>query len=122
MYEIHAFVCTQGPWCPRDGDAEGVHKTLKKLAGAHGMKDRVRINHSGCLNQCGHGPMMVVYPEGVWYHHLTPEKAQRIFEEHFLGGHPVEEWVFRKGPGAHKVPRDEEGNRLGDICCKEERT
>jgi (2Fe-2S) ferredoxin len=112
QYEIHAFVCTQGPWCPRDGDAEGVHKTLKKLASEHGLKHKVRINHSGCLNQCGHGPMMVVYPENVWYHHLDPAKARQIFEEHFLHGQPVQAHVYVNQPGANKVPRDEEGNLI----------
>lgn len=120
QYEIHAFVCTQGPWCPRDGDAEGVHKRLKKLAGEHGQKSRIRINHSGCLNQCGHGPMMAVYPENVWYAHLTPEAAEEIFHQHFMNGVPVERHVYANKPGANKVPRDEEGNLLEDICCKEE--
>lgn len=111
-YEIHVFVCTHGAWCPRDGDAEGVHKTLKKLAAEHGVSDRIRVNHSGCFSQCGHGPMVVVYPENVWYHHMTRDKAAEVFHEHFMGGRPVEAYVYRTTPGAHKVPRDPEGNLL----------
>jgi (2Fe-2S) ferredoxin len=51
---------------------------------------RVRINKSGCLDQCEHGPTVVVYPEAVWYGNVQPEDAAEIVEEHLVGGRPVE--------------------------------
>lgn len=93
FYDVHAFVCTHGKRCPGDGDAAGVHRALKKMAAEAGL-GRVRINQSGCLGQCGHGPMLVIYPDGVWYHALTVEKAERIFREHVVGGCVVEEYRF----------------------------
>jgi (2Fe-2S) ferredoxin len=117
LYAVHAFICTSGSTCPLDGDAAGVHKTLKDLVATHPeQKNRIRVNHAGCLNQCGHGPMMVVYPEDVWYHHLTPDKVREIFEQHLVGGVPVERYVYRNPPGAHKVPRDANNQRVESAC------
>jgi NADH:ubiquinone oxidoreductase subunit E len=43
-----------------------VHSRLKSLVVQAGLKGRVRVNHAGCLDQCGFGPMMVVYPDNVY--------------------------------------------------------
>ena len=50
----------------------------------------MRINGAGCLDQCGHGVAIVVYPEAVWYGCVTPADADELFREHVLGGKPVE--------------------------------
>jgi (2Fe-2S) ferredoxin len=63
---------------------------LKKLTDAAGLAGRVRINKSGCLDQCEHGPVMVVYPETVWYCNVRPEDAAEIVSEHLVGGRSVE--------------------------------
>jgi (2Fe-2S) ferredoxin len=105
VFERHAFVCTTGSSCPGDGPALEVHKALKKAASGR----LVRINQSGCLDQCGHGPLVVVYPEGVWYSHVSVQDAARIAQEHLLGGTAVEDLRYvtarrgknkvTKGPG-----------------------
>jgi (2Fe-2S) ferredoxin len=63
---------------------------LQQLTKEAGLSGRVRINKSGCLDQCEHGPMMVVYPEAVWYGNVKPEDADEIVAEHLVGGRPVE--------------------------------
>jgi len=95
-FERHVFVCCNArpegaprPSCTRDGTS-ALHAELKQRANAAGLGDRVRINKSGCLDQCEHGPMVVVYPDAVWYGNVQPGDAAEIVEEHLVAGRPVE--------------------------------
>jgi (2Fe-2S) ferredoxin len=63
---------------------------MQQEAKAAGLAGLVRINKSGCLDQCEHGTTVVVYPEAVWYGGVTPEDAAEIVREHLVGGQPVE--------------------------------
>ena len=89
QYKYHVFVCTFGKSCLRQG-AEKVHETLKSGVKAAGLKKTVRVNHAGCMNQCGHGPMVVVYPEDTWYAGVDVAGARRIVAEDLVGGRVVE--------------------------------
>jgi (2Fe-2S) ferredoxin len=114
IWERHVFVCTSGDWCPQvDGDGLGVHARFKKLVAQAGLKGHVRVNHSGCLDQCGHGPMVVIYPDAVWYWGVQPEDVEEIVREHLIGGRPVERLRYRNTPGKNKLPRDPEGRPIG---------
>ena len=95
-FEHHVFVChnsrpayAKRPSCTTDGKSD-LHARLQQLTKEAGLGGRVRINKSGCLDQCEHGPMVVVYPEAVWYGNVRPEDAAAIVEEHLVGGRPVE--------------------------------
>lgn len=102
QYRHHVFVCTSGKTCPLAGSVE-VHAILKKGVAASASRGEIRVNHSGCMNQCGHGPMVVVYPDDVWYAHVDPEGARRIVEEHLLGGKVVEDYLYVAPPGDNKL-------------------
>lgn len=113
-FERHVFVCTSGEFCPLlDGDSQKIHKALKEQVAQAGLKGRVRVNNSGCLDQCGHGPNMVIYPEAVWYSHLTLEDVPVIVQEHLIGGRPVEALRYHPPkPGANKLKRGAQKRRL----------
>ncbi len=53
-------------------------------------KGRVRINTAGCLDRCEEGPIIVVYPEGVWYTYVDKEDVDEIIQEHLVNGRIVE--------------------------------
>jgi (2Fe-2S) ferredoxin len=104
QYERHVFVCTGGETCPTQGDVEKFVKVLRAGAAAAGKHAEVRINKAGCFSQCGHGPMMIVYPENVWYCGVRESDLQEILDSHVLGGVPVKRLVYDPGvPGANKV-------------------
>ena len=95
-FKHHIFVCTNqreegSPrrCCNPNGDAE-LHKAFKDAVAARGLKSSVRANKSGCLDQCEHGPNVVVYPDEVWYGGVQPSDVQEIVESHIIGGRPVE--------------------------------
>jgi len=105
QYAIHVFVCTSGETCPTQGDVEGFVKFLRAEAVKAGKTKEVRVNKAGCFSQCGHGPMMVVYPENVWYAGVKESDLREIFESHILGGRPVERLIYAPGvKGANKTP------------------
>ncbi len=95
-FERHVFVChnvrpagAPRPSCTADGQS-GLHARLSQLTKEAGLSGRVRINKSGCLDQCEHGPNVVVYPDAVWYGGVKPEDAEEIVAEHLIAGRPVE--------------------------------
>lgn len=102
-YERQFLVCTFGPWCRLDGSAE-VHAALKQRTKAAGLASEVRITKSGCLGQCGNGPMMATWPDNVWYHRLTVEDVRELFDEHVAHGRAVERLRYRPAkPGTNKT-------------------
>jgi (2Fe-2S) ferredoxin len=100
-FEKHIFICNnQRPAgnprgsCDPNAQAE-LHRLFKiKLAERGISGDRVRANKSGCLEQCEHGPTVVVYPEGVWYGRVTAADVDEIIEQHIVGGLPVARLVI----------------------------
>ena len=102
QYKHHVFVCTSGKTCSWQGGPE-VHQAMKRAAHDAGLRGTVRINQAGCMNQCGHGPMVVVYPQDVWYGKVDEEGGARIVREHLVEGHVVEQYRYVAPPGDNKI-------------------
>jgi (2Fe-2S) ferredoxin len=108
QFQKHVFVCTSGKTCPRQG-SEQILDLLKERVATAGLRDRIRINKCGCLGQCGNGPMVVVYPEDVWYAAVRPAGIDRLFQQHLVEGLPIPELFYApRGRGVQVCPPGEE--------------
>ena len=99
-FEKHIFICVnQRPeghprgCCDPTGEGE-LQKLFKKKLAERGLRATVRANRAGCLDQCEHGPNLVVYPEAVWYGRVTPADVDEIIDSHIAGGVPVARLVM----------------------------
>src|SRR3954468_1544983 len=99
-FEKHIFVCTneRDKDHPRGSCERRMHgdlqKTFKKSLAEHGIRNTVRANKSGCLDQCEHGPTVVVYPDAVWYGGVTEDDVDEIVTSHIIGNKPVKRLII----------------------------
>lgn len=91
----HLFLC-RGPDCCSREEGERTWQHVKSAIKMHGLP--VLRTKADCLRVCTDGPWLVVYPDGVWYAQVTPERFDRIRREHLEGGVPVAEWVRAVNP------------------------
>lgn len=95
-YKYHVFFCNNrredGSSCCEEYGAtamRGWAKARSKELGLAG-KGGVRINTAGCMDRCQQGPVIAVYPEGVWYTWVDQEDVEEIIQEHLVAGRVVE--------------------------------
>lgn len=95
-FRYHVFFCTNqraaGDDCCNNHGANDLRSYAKDRVKALGDKipQRVRVNMAGCLDRCGEGPVLVVYPEAVWYTYVDQSDIDEIIDEHLLNGRVVE--------------------------------
>lgn len=97
-YRRHVLVCTGG-FCSPGKRGRELYAHLARLLQREGLlygPDRVKRGETPCLGVCAGGPIIVVYPEGVWYAGVTPALLERIVVEHLKGSRIVEEAVFHR--------------------------
>lgn len=94
-FKQHIFVCTNERkgdkrGCCHSKGAEKIREYFKDEVKQRGLKKEIRANAAGCLDHCEFGPVVVIYPEGVWYQVPTVKDAKEIFDSHIEGGKIVE--------------------------------
>lgn len=95
-YQYQIFFCTNlrqsGKQCCANADAQAMFEYMKqrlKKLGLHGPS-LCRANTCSCLGRCEEGPVLVIYPQGVWYTYHTQQDIDDIIEQHLMTGHQVE--------------------------------
>jgi (2Fe-2S) ferredoxin len=95
-YKHHVFFCCnqrdKGEACCNNHGAQDIRDYAKERIKALGLAGagKVRVNMAGCLDRCEEGPVMVVYPEEVWYTYVDREDIDEIVSEHLQHGRVVE--------------------------------
>ena len=101
LYDPHIFVCLEdqeiepGRGCCADKGVMDLFGHMRAYAKQNGVTG-IRINRASCLRRCEAGPVMVVYPEGVWYTVKTKEDAEEIVRSHIIEGKRVERLMLQR--------------------------
>ncbi len=98
-FRVHLFICTQQkpegvPSCPASGSL-AVLDALDREIRARGLRSEVQVTTSGCMGLCDEGPIMLVYPEGIWYRRVQPSDVAEIVGRHLCDGKPVDRLIWK---------------------------
>jgi len=101
----HLLLCatpTKALCCPEPQLGAATWDTLKRLVRELGLEDPARTGgivlrtKADCLRICAEGPVLLIWPEGIVYAGVTPERIERIVLAHVIGGTPIEPWIVRR--------------------------
>lgn len=97
----HLFICL-GPDCADLKASQALWEHMKSRIKELGLP--VMRTKAQCFRICTQGPILLIYPDGTWYGNLTPERFDRIVQEHLLSNKPVREWLLATNSLCPKIP------------------
>ncbi len=109
MIRAHVLCCG-GTGCTSSG-SQKIQEIFKQEIEKQGLSEEVKVVQTGCFGLCALGPVVIVYPDGTFYSHVTPEDVVEIVDEHLLKGRPVERLVYNEKSADHK---EDEHSSLND--------
>jgi len=96
MYNLraHVLLCYGGA-CISSG-SESVKEAMEKAIAKAGLQNEVDVITTGCMGTCELGPIIVIYPDGIFYQKVKPEDAEEIVQEHLVKGRVVKRLFYKK--------------------------
>ena len=101
QYKKHIFICENvrgeedsQKSCGRS-DSANIRQKFKSRLKELNLSTEIRANAAGCLGQCKHGPITVVYPEGIWYKKIKLDDVEEIVQSHLINDKPVDRLIFK---------------------------
>ena len=104
MIRSHVLICG-GTGCT-SSNSPAIRKKMEESLAAHGLAEEIKVVQTGCFGLCALGPIMIVYPEGVFYSRVTVDDVEEIVENHLLKGRVVDRLVYNEaaaGEEKHEV-------------------
>jgi (2Fe-2S) ferredoxin len=101
----HLLLCatpSKALCCPDPAVGVASWEALKRLVRELGLEDPARAEgivlrtKADCLRICAEGPILLIWPEGVVYGGVSPERIEPILREHVIGGQPIEQWIIKR--------------------------
>ena len=102
-YPCHLMFCG-GTGCRASKSTEITHHLVEAIE-TRGLQDNVVLIETGCIGFCAHGPVMVVYPGGIFYQYLHPDDMADILDSHILKGCPVDRLMYHDSGTGQPIPR-----------------
>ena len=94
MYHSHVLVCA-GTGCTSSNSLQ-IIENFQRLLAEKGYDKEIQVIRTGCFGLCAAGPIVVVYPAGVYYSHVTPDDVEEIVNEHLIKGRPVQRLIYKE--------------------------
>jgi len=123
-FRHHIFVCTQEKpegvtSCPCNGSWR-VLQALERELIAPGLDDDVQVTTCGCLGLCDEGPILIIYPEGIWYQKVKEEDVPEIVSSHLRSGQVVERLAWNDAPAMKKESTEHRDRYRAMVKAKDE--
>ena len=105
MIRAHVLCCG-GTGCTSSG-SQKIQEIFQQEIERQGLAEEVKVVQTGCFGLCALGPVVIIYPDGTFYSHVTPDDVVEIVDEHLLKGRMVERLVYNEKSASAEHKEDE---------------